>query len=181
MGITNSTGCEEKTAGGIHKDKQSTKKGYHTNTHCPGMSINTSHGTNMALTSSSTRDNMSVGETCINGPKQHTVVDNYAPPTVVRNLMGEFHGVTITQTNGRQRMKSHQNDGEQKDSRQQLHNLECKKYKKPHTHRQPKKVYTMEIPNAQFGYKTATIAQTLKPALHQTYKICDWLKHIYMR
>ena len=81
----------------------------------------------MALTSSSTTDNMSVGETCINGPKQHTVVDNYAPPTVVRNLMGEFHGVTITQTNGRQRMKSHQNYGEQKDSRWQLHNFECKK------------------------------------------------------
>ena len=91
------------------------------------MSINMSHGTNMASTSSSTKDNMSVGETCINGPKQHTVVDNYAPPTVARNLMGEFHGVTITQTYGRQRMKSHRNDGEQKDSRQQLHNLECKK------------------------------------------------------
>ena len=50
----------------------------------------------MALTSSATTHNMSVGETCINGQKQHTVVDNYDPPTVVRNLMGEFHGVTIT-------------------------------------------------------------------------------------
>ena len=88
------------------------------------MSINMSHGTNMALTSSSTTHNMSVGETCINGQNQHTVVDNYDPPTVVRNLMGEFHGVTITQTNGRQRMKSLQNDGEQKDSRQKLHTLE---------------------------------------------------------
>ena len=94
-GITKSTGCEEKTTGEIHTDKQSTKKGYNTNTHCSVMSINTSHGTNMALTSSSTTHNMSVGETCINGQKQHTVVDNYDPPTVVRNLMGEFHGVTI--------------------------------------------------------------------------------------
>ena len=81
------------------------------------MYINMSHRTNMALTSSSTTHNMSVGETCINGQKQHTVVDNYDQPTVVRNLMAEFHGVTITQTNGRQRMKSLQNDEEQKDSR----------------------------------------------------------------
>ena len=44
----------------------------------------------MALTSSATTHNMSVGETCINGQKQHTVVENYDPPTVVRNLMGEF-------------------------------------------------------------------------------------------
>ena len=44
-------------------------------------------------------------------------MDNYDPPTVVRNLMGEFLGVTITQTNGKQRMKSIQNYGEQKDSR----------------------------------------------------------------
>ena len=42
----------------------------------------------MALTNSSTRHNMSVGETCINGKKQNTVVDNYDPPTAVRNLMG---------------------------------------------------------------------------------------------
>ena len=81
------------------------------------MSINMFHGTNMALTSSETTHNMSVGETCINGQKQHTVVDSYDPPTVVRNLMGEFHGVTIMQTNGRQRMEHLQNDGEQKDSR----------------------------------------------------------------
>ena len=53
------------------------------------------------------------------------------------------------------------------------------KIQETHTHRQPKKVYTMEIPNAQFGYKTATIAQTLKPALHQTYKICDVETHIH--
>ena len=71
----------------------------------------------MVLTISATRHNMSVGETCISGQKQHTVVDNYDLPTVVRNVMGEFHGVTITQTNGRHRMKSLQNDGEQKDSR----------------------------------------------------------------
>ena len=54
-------------------------------------------------------------------------------------------------------------------------------YIKPPTHRKPKKVYTMGKPNAQLGHKTATIAQTFKPALHQTYRICNWLKHIYMR
>ena len=37
---------------------------------------------------------------------QHTVVDNDDPSTAVRNFMGEFHGVTITETDGRQRMKS---------------------------------------------------------------------------
>ena len=116
-GITNCTGCEEKTRGEKHTGKQSTKKGCNTNTHCSVMSINTSHGTNMALASSPTTHNMSLGETCINGQKQHTFVDNYDPHTVVRNLMGEFHGVTITQTNEKQRMKSIQNDGEQKDSR----------------------------------------------------------------
>ena len=71
----------------------------------------------MALASSSTTHNMSLGETCINGQKQHTFLDNYDPHTVVRNLMGEFHGVKITQTNGKQRMKGIQNDEEQKDSR----------------------------------------------------------------
>ena len=54
-------------------------------------------------------------------------------------------------------------------------------YIKPPTHRKPKKVYTMEKPNAQLGHKTATITQTFKPALHQTYRICNLLKHIYMR
>ena len=88
------------------------------------MSITMSHGSNMALTSSSTRHNMSLGETCINGQKQHTVVDNCDPPTVVRNLMEEFHGVTLAETNGRQRMKSLQNDEEQKDSGEKLHTLE---------------------------------------------------------
>ena len=38
--------------------------------------------------------------------------------------MGEFHGVRITKTNRRQMMKSLQNDGEQKDSREKLHTLE---------------------------------------------------------
>ena len=34
----------------------------------------------------------------------------------------------------------------------------------------------------QVKYTQANKAQkTLKPALHQTYKICNWLKHIYMR
>ena len=109
------------------------RKGHNTNTHCSVMSINMCHGKNMALTSSSTRHNMSVGETCVNGQKQHTVVDNYGPPTAVRNLMGEFHGVKITETNGRQRMKSLQNDGEQKDSREKLHTLEwTQQYKTPY-------------------------------------------------
>ena len=106
------------------------------------MSINMSHGTDMALTSSSTRHNMSVGETCINGQKQHTVVDNYDPPTVVRNLMVEFHGVTITQTNGRQRIKSLQNDGEQKDSRQKLDTLEWTQlHKTPYSQRTQESVH----------------------------------------
>ena len=42
--ITKSTGCEKKTTGEIHTEKQNTKKGYNTNTHCSVMSINTSHG-----------------------------------------------------------------------------------------------------------------------------------------
>ena len=54
-------------------------------------------------------------------------------------------------------------------------------YIKHPTRRKPKKVYTMEKPNAQLGHKTATEAQTFKPALHQTYRIGNWLKHIYMQ
>ena len=96
----------------------------------------------MALTSSSTRHNMSVGKTCINGQKQHTVVDNYDPTTVVRNHMGEFHEVTITETNGRQRMKSLQSDEEQKDSRGKLHTLEWTQlHKTPYLHKTQESVH----------------------------------------
>ena len=78
-------------------------------------------------------------------------------------------------------MKSLQNDGEQKDSREKLHTLEWAQQHKPPTHRKPKKAYTMEIANAQLWHKTATITQTFKPAVHQTYRICTWFKHISMR
>ena len=50
------------------------KTGQNTNTHCAGMSNNLYHGTNMASTSISTRDNVCVDETSVNAEKENIVV-----------------------------------------------------------------------------------------------------------
>ena len=43
--------------------------------------------------------------------------------TAVQNLIGEFQGVKITKGNGRERKKTLQDVGEQKDAREKLHTL----------------------------------------------------------
>ena len=51
--------------------KKKQKTGENTNTHCAGMSNNIYHGTNMASTSISTRDNVCVDESSLNAEKEH--------------------------------------------------------------------------------------------------------------
>ena len=99
--------------------KKKQKMGQNTNTHCAGMSNNIYHGTNMASTSVSTRDNVSMAETSVNAEKEHLVMAKSSPLTAVRNLMGEFDGVKITQRNVKQGKKTLQNqEDEQQDERQ---------------------------------------------------------------
>ena len=86
--------------------KKKQKTGQNTNTHCAGMSNNIYHGTNMASTSISTRDNVCVDETSVNTEKEHIVMAKSGPLTAVRNLMGEFDGVKITKKNVKKRKKT---------------------------------------------------------------------------
>ena len=58
---------------------------------------------------------------------EHLVMSKSGPLTAVRNLMGEFDGVKITQKNVKQRKETLQNEeDEQQDERQQLHTLKRK-------------------------------------------------------
>ena len=58
-------------------------------------------------------------ETSVNTEKEHLVMAKSGPLTAVRNLMGEFDGVKITQKNVKQRKKTLQNEeDEQQDERQ---------------------------------------------------------------
>ena len=73
----------------------------------------------MACTSISTRDNVYMAETSVNAPKEHLVMAKSGPLTAVRNLMGEFDGVKITQKNVNQRKTTLQNkEDEQQDEKQ---------------------------------------------------------------
>ena len=97
--------------------KKKQKTGQNTNTHCAGMSNNIYHGTNMARIS--TRDKVCMAETSVNAPKEHLVMAKSSQLTAVRNLMGEFDGVKVTQKNVKERKKTLQNEeDEQKDERQ---------------------------------------------------------------
>ena len=99
--------------------KKKQKAGQNTNTHCAGMSNNIYHGTNMASTNISTRDKVCMAKTSINAQKEHLVMAKSSPLTTVRNPMGEFDGVKITQKNVKQRKKTLQNEEyEQQDGRQ---------------------------------------------------------------
>ena len=68
------------------------------------MSNNIYHGTNMAPIS--TRDKVCMAETSVNAPKEHLVMAKSSQLTAVRNLMGEFDGVKVTQKNVKQRKKT---------------------------------------------------------------------------
>ena len=87
------------------KKKQKTWE--NTNTHCAGMSNNIYRGTNMAQIS--TRDKVCMAETSVNAPKEHLVMAKSSQLTAVRNLMGEFDGVKVTQKNVKERKKTLQN------------------------------------------------------------------------
>ena len=97
--------------------KKKQKTGQNTNTHCAGMSNNVYHGTNMVQIS--TRDKVCMAKTSVNAPKEHSVMAKSSQLTAVRNLMGEFDGVKVTQKNVKERKKTLQNEeDEQKDERQ---------------------------------------------------------------
>ena len=104
---------KRKQQGKHTQPKKKQKTGQNTNTHCTGMSNNIYHGTNMASTSISTRDNVCMAESSVNAEKEHLVMAKSGPLTAVRNLMGEFHGVKITQKNVNQRKKTLQNEEEE--------------------------------------------------------------------
>ena len=94
------------------------------------MSNNIYHGTNIASTSLSTRNNVCVDETSVNAEKEHIVMAKSGPLTAVRNLMGEFDGVKITKKNVMQRKKTLQNEEEQQQNeREWLHALKRKQHK----------------------------------------------------
>ena len=117
------------------KKKQKTRQ--KTNTHCASMSNSIYHGTNMACTSISTRDNVYLAETSVNTEKEHLVMSKSGPLTAARNLMREFDAVKSTQKNVKQRKETLQNEeSEQQDERQQLHTL---KRKQQHKTTYPKK------------------------------------------
>ena len=90
----------------------------------------------MTSTSTSTTHNVSVDETSVNAQKEHINVDRSGPLTPVQNLIGEFQGVKITKGNGRERKKTLQDVGEQKDAREKLHTL--KKHTATQNHLPPK-------------------------------------------
>ena len=76
------------------KEKQTT--GTKTNTHCASMSNSIYHGTNMACTSISTRDNVYMAETSVNAEKEHLVMSKSGPLIAARHFMGEFDAVKST-------------------------------------------------------------------------------------
>ena len=117
------------------KEKQTT--GNKTNTHCASMSNSIYHGTNMACTSISTRDNVYMAETSVNAEKEHLVMSKSGPLTAARNFMGEFDAVKSTQKNAKQRKGMLQNEEDQQwNERQQLHTF---KRKQQHKTTYPKK------------------------------------------
>ena len=60
-----------------------------------------------------------MAETSVNAPKEHLVMAKSSQLTAVRNLMGEFDAVKVTQKNVKERKKTLQNEeDEQKDERQ---------------------------------------------------------------
>ena len=90
------------------------KTGQNTNTHCAGMSNNMYHGTNMVQISI----RVCMAETSVNVPKKHVIMAKSSQLTAVRNPMGEFDGVKVTQKNVKERKKTLQNEeDEQKDER----------------------------------------------------------------
>ena len=111
--------------------------GKKTNTHCASMSNSIYHGTNMACTSISTRDNVYMAETSVNAEKEHLVMSKSGPLTAARNFMGEFDAVKSTQKNAKQRKGMLQNEEDQQwNERQQLHTF---KRKQQHKTTYPKK------------------------------------------
>ena len=80
------------------------------------------------------------GQPLLMQKKEHINVDKSGPLTAVRNLIGEFQGVKITKENTRERKKTLQDVGEQKDAREKLHTL---KRTQQHKTTYPKK--TQEI------------------------------------
>ena len=60
-----------------------------------------------------------MAETSVNAPKEHLVMTKSSQLTTVRNLIGEFDGVKVTQKNVKERKKTLQNEeDEQKHERQ---------------------------------------------------------------
>ena len=110
-------GVKRKQQDKYAQPKKKLKTGQNTNTHCAGMSNNIYHGTNMAQIS--TRDKVCMAKTSVNTPKEHLVMAKSSQLTAVRNLMGEFDGIKVTQKNVKERKKTLQNEeDEQKDERQ---------------------------------------------------------------
>ena len=80
------------------------------------MSNNMYHGTNMVQIS--TRDKVCMAKTSVNTPKEHLVMAKSSQLTAVRNLMGEFDGVKVTQKNVKERKTLQNEEDEEKDERQ---------------------------------------------------------------
>ena len=51
-----------------------------------------------------------MAKTSVNAPKEHLVMAKSSQLTAVRNLMGEFDGVKVTQKNVKERKKTLQNE-----------------------------------------------------------------------
>ena len=78
-----------------------------------------------------------MAENSVNAPKEHLVMAKSNQLTDVRNLMGEFDVVKVTQKNVKERKKTLQNgEDEQKDERQLLHTMQRKQQ---HKNTYPKK------------------------------------------
>ena len=78
-----------------------------------------------------------MAQTSVNAPKEHLVMAKSSQLTAVRNLMGDFDGVKVTQKNMKERKITLQNEeDEQKDERQQLHTMQRKQQ---HKNTYPKK------------------------------------------
>ena len=107
--IRKATGCEQKQQFKHAQPKEKQTSGKKTNTHCASMSNTIYHGTNMACTSISTRDNVYMAETSVNAEKEHLVMSKSGPLAAARNLMGEFDAVKSTQKNAKHRKEMLQN------------------------------------------------------------------------
>ena len=79
-----------------HNPKINKKLNIILNTHCTGMSSNIYHDTNIASSSTLTRENVHVDESSVNTEIEHLVMAKSDSLTTVRNLMRELDAVKTT-------------------------------------------------------------------------------------